>query len=250
MVAALHPLPPVPSSVRKLPAPSTKGAPAGPAVPRGWDPVGARAGHEDLARDVPEAPIEVSSAAQPKPRQQPANVTPLAPECYKVQFTMSRATHDKLRCAQDLLRHAIPNGDPAAIFDRALTLLVAELERPRLAATTRPRRSRDTAPGSRHVPAATKREVWARDQGRCAFVGTTGRCTERGFLEVHHVVPFAAGGPTVSANLELRCRAHNQYEADLFFGTSLVREARTVYYAISGVEKESLVERQAVGGGP
>lgn len=45
-------------------------------------------------------------------------------------------------------------------------------------------------------------------------MGTNGRCTERGFLEFHHVVRFADGGDTTTANLELRCRAHNVYEAD------------------------------------
>ena len=39
--------------------------------------------------------------------------------CFKVQFTVGRDTYDKLRHVQDLLRHSIPNGDPAAIFDRA-----------------------------------------------------------------------------------------------------------------------------------
>jgi hypothetical protein len=29
------------------------------------------------------------------------------------------------------------------------------------------------------------------------------------------VVPFAAGGATDAGNLELRCRAHNAYEATL-----------------------------------
>jgi hypothetical protein len=33
-----------------------------------------------------------------------------------------------------------------------------------------------------------------RDGGQCAFVGTEGRCTARGFLELHHVAPFALGG--------------------------------------------------------
>ena len=46
-----------------------------------------------------------------------------------------------------------------------------------------------------------------------------GRCRETGFLEIHHVVPYAAGGQTVVENLELRCRAHNAYEADLYFGS-------------------------------
>ena len=57
---------------------------------------------------------------------------------------------------------------------------------------------------------------WQRDRGRCRFEGLRGRCAEAGFLEYHHVVPFAEGGETSANNLELRCRAHNQYEADLW----------------------------------
>jgi 5-methylcytosine-specific restriction endonuclease McrA len=64
--------------------------------------------------------------------------------------------------------------------------------------------------------------VWKRDGGRCAFVGADGRCTERGLLELHHLVPFAEGGPTTSANLQLRCRAHNAYEAQQYFGEWLL----------------------------
>jgi len=63
-----------------------------------------------------------------------------------------------------------------------------------------------------------KRAVWQRDGGRCAFVGSRGVCGERGFLEFHHVVPFAAAGEATVANIQLRCRAHNAYEASLFFG--------------------------------
>jgi hypothetical protein len=60
--------------------------------------------------------------------------------------------------------------------------------------------------------------VWRRDEGRCAYTGREGRCTERGFLEYHHVRPYAAGGVATAANIELRCRAHNTYEVSLFFG--------------------------------
>jgi hypothetical protein len=147
-----------------------------------------------------------------------ADVKPLTTERYKVQFTIGRETHDRLRRAQDLLRHQVPTGDPAAIFEKALTLLVAQLERAKLGKTERPHHARATRPGARHVPAAVRRAVWARDQGRCAFEGTRGRCRETGFLELHHLVPFAAGGATTVENLELRCRAHNQYEATLVFG--------------------------------
>ena len=39
------------------------------------------------------------------------------------------------------------------------------------------------------------------------------------------VVPFAIGGPSEASNIQLRCRAHNLYEADLFFGADVVRES-------------------------
>jgi HNH endonuclease len=190
--------------------------------------------------DGPTTPISEppadESALEPeredrKGRPRPAVMIPLAPELYKIQITVSRETHDNLRRAQDLLRHVIPDGDPAAIVDRALTLLVEDLERTRLAATARPRSSRNASPSSRHVPASVRRQVWARDGGQCAFAGKQGRCTERGFLEIHHLVPFAAGGPTNVENLELRCRCHNQYEAEGFFGPLLVRETRCGYRA-------------------
>jgi len=124
-----------------------------------------------------------------------------------------------------LLRHAVPKDDAAAIFDRAVTLLVERLEHQRFAETARPRVSTASATRSRHIPAAVRRAVWRRDAGRCAFVGTTGRCGETAFLEFHHVEPYAAGGVTSVENIELRCRAHNLHEAKLFFGTDLVREA-------------------------
>ena len=61
--------------------------------------------------------------------------------------------------------------------------------------------------------------VYIRDQGRCAFIGTTGRtCGERGFVEFHHIEPYEAGGSPTTENIALRCRAHNRYEAELFYG--------------------------------
>ena len=79
------------------------------------------------------------------------------------------------------------------------------------------------------MPAAVRRAVWARDGGQCAFIGANGRCRETGFLEFHHVVPYASGGATSVENLQLRCRAHNAYEAERDFGPWLVREAAAVF---------------------
>ncbi len=202
IVARLRPQPEVPATVRKLPEPKPNREPSIPA-------------------DAQATRHDESTLALTPPPERPATVTALAPERYKVQFTVSRETHDRLRRVQDLLRHSIPNGDPAAIFDRALTVLLLDLERAKLAAAAQPKSARQPASGSRHVPAAVRRDVWKRDDGRCAFVGAHGRCTERGFLEFHHRVPYAAGGTTVVENIELRCRAHNLYEAEQYFGDRL-----------------------------
>lgn len=209
LVATLRPRPDVPSSVRKLPT-------RPPIMPKP---------QVDLTALVaPPAPLPL-----PEPVSTPAVITPLAPERYKLQVTISREAHDLLRRAQDLLRHAIPSGDPAEVVERALALLVRDLERKKLAAAHHPHPAPQRRAGSRHVPAAVRREVWRRDGGQCAFVGAAGRRAERGFLELHHVIPFADGGATDAANLQLRCRAHNAYEAEQWFGPLVVRETSEVY---------------------
>jgi 5-methylcytosine-specific restriction endonuclease McrA len=214
VVAGLAPRPDAPAIVRKLPATS---AALTPVV------------SEKMAVEPPRAPVPPDStllleSSRPSP---PTNVAakrpalllqPLAPGRYKVQFTVGRETHDKLRRAQDLLRHAVPDGDPAEIFDRALTVLLERLERSKPARVHSRPTSRPIAEGSRHIPASVRRAVWKRDEGRCAFEGTEGRCEETGFLEFHHLVPFARGGCAAAENIQLRCRAHNQHAALEDFG--------------------------------
>ena len=72
-----------------------------------------------------------------------------------------------------------------------------------------------------------KRAVRQRDGGRCAFVSESGlRCEARSRLEFHHVREFARGGTATVEGIQLRCRAHNQFEAERTFGTEFMREKR------------------------
>jgi 5-methylcytosine-specific restriction endonuclease McrA len=167
------------------------------------------------------APIRTTEAVagQSAPPVRPPVVRPLAAERYEIRFTASTETLKKLRAAQDLLRHAVPSGDLADVFDRALTLLVADLTRKKFAATSRPRTSAASSTDDSHRPAAVRRGVAIRDRARCAFVARNGRrCEERRFLEFHHIVPRAAGGPATIDNIQLRCRAHNGHAVDQYFG--------------------------------
>jgi 5-methylcytosine-specific restriction endonuclease McrA len=171
--------------------------------------------------------LELAAATLPPPPPRP-RVTPLAPERYALQLTLPQRTHDKLQHAKALLGHALPSGDLAEVLDRALDALIEKLERRKCAAASRPRA---TAPrrsnDPRHIPAAVRREVWARDGGRCTFVSDNGhRCGESMRLEFDHVEPVARGGRATVAGLRLRCRAHNQYEAERAFGTGFMKQKR------------------------
>ena len=133
------------------------------------------------------------------------------------------------------MRREIPDGDPATIFDRALDLLIADVERKKLAATQKPRPPRAIAPGSRTIPAHVRRAVAVRDGRRCAFVARDGRhCSERSFLEFHHLRPFAQGGEATVENIALRCRAHNAYEAEVVFGPRVPSQANSVWTELTG----------------
>ena len=236
LLARWFPKEEVGSSVRKLPAADSM--PAAVALAPATD-----APAKGPSVGGPGAPVVMPNpgATTPSPSPRPS-VLPLSADRYLVKFTASDATLAKLTRAQELLSHSVPSGDVSEIIDRALTALLEQAEKRKHAATARPRPGREIAPASRSIPAAVERAVWARDGGRCAFTGGGGRrCDERRFLEFHHVRPWVVGGAPITANIALRCRAHNAYEAAVYFGPIReAREARTRSGTSSSRESVSL----------
>jgi len=238
LVAGLAPRPDVAASVRRLPGTTgfalPQSATASVTAPSGHPGSGAAsspAPKESAPREEGAFPgFGVASLDVSGTRP---TVTPLTPERFQVGFTIGADARRKLRQVQDLLRREIPDGDPGAIFERALTLLLEDVTRRKLASTSTPRPRGKPATGSgprdgvavsrrsRHIPARVKREVWLRDEGRCAFVAANGRrCGETAFLEFHHREPYGIGGEPTVGNISLRCRAHNVHEAEPAFGSS------------------------------
>lgn len=210
LVAAIHPQPDIAPSVRALPASRAATLPV------------RATGTSEASEEPRELPRELLGGPTAEAPCRPALIAPLAPRRYLIRMTVSEETHQKLQRARDLLRHVVPDGDPAAIVDRALTVLLQQSERRKIGATIRPRAPKPLSQlarvNGRHVPASVRRAVWTRDEGRCAFVGSEGRCSETGGLEFHHLVPFAKGGPTTVENLRLQCRVHNVFEGHQVFG--------------------------------
>ena len=243
LLADRAPKPDAPSFIRRLPSPAVSGPGSGgdevPGQaslisgpgPSGTESVALLPGPNPAA-----APAALSSepvpATHPAPRRDP-KPAPLGGGRFKVQFTAGPELHAKLREAQALLRHQIPNGDPARIIDKALTLLLADVKRKKFAKTSRPRSKPKVEPKTerpnttRHVPAAIKREAVARVEPGCSYVSPEGRrCGSQDFLEFEHTRPWARHQRHRADEIQLYCRAHNQYAAEREYGRQHMQRCR------------------------
>jgi hypothetical protein len=176
----------------------------------------------------PDTRVTEPATGVSKPTPPHKQVVPLAPRRFKMEITIDQQTHDRLRALQDLLKHQFPTADPASIVSRALELLLEDTLKKKAAVTEKTRSNcTPSRKRARAIPAAIRREVWKRDVGRCAFVDERGRrCSATSCIEYHHEIPYGKGGQHQVDNIALRCRAHNQYQADLDFGREFMRRRR------------------------
>ena len=157
LVARLAPRPDVAASVRKLPLgairrlrgrrcsqpcrqPPWRQRPSGPAPDRPARRLAPR-----RRRRRPRAPTDRRGARAACAAGRWSS--PLAPERYRVQFTVGEATHEKLRRVQELLRREIPDGDPAR------------------SSTARSRSCSRTSPGRSWPRRRTRGPAWRRGRG-------------------------------------------------------------------------------------
>jgi len=236
------PKPNVSTSVRRSPTPRPVTEPNNRAT--------RREGRHAAVRELIALPTAVPASTPPphqsSRRRSPgsaepskARCEPLGAERYCVRFVADNETHAQLQELRSLLRFSIPDGDVAKILARAIDALLQQVRRQKIGSCSSPRSARTSTPefevvpsdaakkSSRHIPAAIRREVWKRDGGRCTFLSRKGRqCGSAQFLEFHHQLPWARCREHTPSNIALRCRAHNQYEAELAFGIEHVAQFR------------------------
>ena len=225
LVAELAPRPDVPTAVRRLPdrtgpAPveSKSNPELGPArVDPGLGDGSASAPGSGLGAALCPAPLPSPIVLRPRPAFEP-----LSPARYKFAFTASFEFREKLEKLRALMRCDVPDGDFAAVIERAVTLELERREARRFAKTQKPRkeaRRNSSSSLSRYVPAAVRRAVYRRDGGRCCFVDEDeSRCAERHRLEYHHQIAFGLGGGPHLDNICLMCGPHNRYLAEIDYG--------------------------------
>jgi 5-methylcytosine-specific restriction endonuclease McrA len=159
-------------------------------------------------------------------RETQGRLEPLSAASYRVQFTASSDLYAKIEQAKQLVSHALPGVDLAALMERAIDALI-EKEIRRKRGADKKRKRRPQKPGSRHVAVEVADAVWQRDGSQCTFVDAAGRrCSERRFLTLEHEHPHARNGPSTVENLSLLCAAHNARSARKVFGEEHIEKKR------------------------
>jgi 5-methylcytosine-specific restriction endonuclease McrA len=183
------------------------------------------------------------AASNGSPRQ-----TPILKKKFKLEFAVEPECMKKIEEAKALLSRKYPEGMPLGIvLEEALDAYLdkhspkrkrerrekrrmkrrEKQEANRTPHTHRSKNNSDISNRSRHIPQAVQDAVFARDKGRCTYVGRDGkRCSSTWNLHIDHIVLFARGGDHSIDNLRLRCAAHNQLEAENAYGKEFMAEKR------------------------
>jgi hypothetical protein len=190
LVTTRCPKPDVPSTIRKLPAPSARRKPpeldsgdAGCACkPAASDtPDVGPAGQPVVAYTMPASTTPTSVGWAPRsasssPAVTRSKVEPLSESTYRVVFTAPESLRQKLQRAQELASHAVSPADLPGLIERALYLLIASEERRRSWAPLRGKeRAADGAPPSHPAKAdshpasvAARPDVSGHERGQTA----------------------------------------------------------------------------------
>ncbi len=148
-------------------------------------------------------------------------VEPLDAGRVRLHLTVSRKFLEKLQRTRDALSHSHAGASIEEVLDACLDLALKQHAK-RRGLVKHPRKPVRAA-GSTAIPAAVKRDVWRRANGRCEWpLDRGGVCGSTRKLEFAHVVPRARGGPPTRENLKLHCRAHNVIAARRDYGDEVV----------------------------
>jgi 5-methylcytosine-specific restriction endonuclease McrA len=229
LAAELCPQAAPPDLLRRLPTQRNCSSRSGPGVPAAAAPAPPvatpPAATPPPAPPPPAPPPPASPAAAPVPAAvtRPAvRLEPIAREQHVLRVTVGAAFVQDLEAVRGALSHKLPAGGLEEVLHECLRMTLEMIER-RRRGVGKKKVSKAPPVGSPYVPAAVRDQVWRRDEGRCAFVGSSGRrCHSRHRVQVHHLEPRAKGGAATAENLCLRCRAHNLHAAEQDYGRDYI----------------------------
>jgi len=164
------------------------------------------------------APVHLDETPLPRSLQAVTMQSePITSDLRRLHMTVSKQFLDKLEAARKGQGHAQPGASAEKVLEAALDLLLEKQARRRAEVKQPQKNPRPSNPN--HIPAAVRRAVWARDDGKCQWsVDSGGICGSTLRLEIDHVVPRGRGGPSTIDNCRLTCAMHNQLAARQVYG--------------------------------
>jgi hypothetical protein len=166
-------------------------------------------------------------------------VEPMTASAARIHITVSPEFVALLKRAKAGQSHVQPGATDQQVLTVALELLVEKQEKRKAA-----------------VPAKVKREVRARDAGKCQWpTHDGGICGSEVSLEIDHVVPRGKGGPSTPENCRLLCKPHNLEAAreaygdevmDRYARNPVVREPCAAYFVAGAVRPAAVMTSAAV----
>jgi hypothetical protein len=143
----------------------------------------------------------------------------------ELKLGISEELHEMLKRVQDLV--STQSGKAASLeetLQAALALYIekkdpiekaqraeARVEKAKKPVPGQASESKSPSSNPRFIPAWLVHAIRRRDQGQCAYRSLDGvRCSQKRWLELHHIQPLALGGKSTLENLKLICRGHHQ----------------------------------------
>jgi len=150
-----------------------------------------------------------------------------------IQFVADKELMEGIDKLKQLLFHTNPEGKLDKLFKKLVELGLekwdpeqrqARRERKQIKATKLVLPPAEIEKRSRHIPAATRDKVWARDKGRCQYRDSkSGKvCGSKHGIQLDHIHAFANDGRHELSNLRLLCSNHNNLAARQIFGNHFV----------------------------
>lgn len=178
---------------------------------------------------------------------------PITEEKTLIQFTANKSLMNKIEKLKTILAHQTNSLE--ALFEKLTDLALEKLDPERRNERRQKRKSKKTnnkpispppaevsissaargfSPASRqnknprYIPIPLRDQIYLRDQSQCQHRDPkTGKlCGSTYKLELDHRYPHALGGENSPENLTLKCRTHNQWRSENFFGKPNEKQCR------------------------
>ena len=212
--------------------------------------------HPPSTEEPPEPTLSAGNLPEPQPSFAPApppsrtTLHPVDAENYSLCVTVDTALKKDLEELKALLSHKLPRGDLAAVLREAVQCALEKHRKRRGAAEpARKRKSpvaakpaKQTVHGRQPIPAAVRREVWKRDEGRCTTSsgGRTWSCSgpRRRPERVKALLPADVAAP------HQRCERVRSFAAGASTGPATNVSRRTEPSRTGGSASRTTIARQ------